>query len=123
MGKKDNVTYSGKTHIAGRPYDITVNKKTSGGEFYCWGKKRKGSGEIFIENTESLNTLVEILFHEIMEATLTEEYKRYQKTGLSLNNQSLTFLFDHEYFDMLCPKVLSALLDTGFVQLVDMRAK
>ena len=122
MAKKENNTdYRGEVTIAGRPYELFLDKKTNGGEFYCWGKKRHGKGQIYVENAKDLRTVVEILLHEVMEATLVEENKRYSVASVDQGNANRVFIFTHEYYETFCPKVLNSLLESGFVQLVDRR--
>lgn len=107
--------------ICGHDYKLTFDKKLSGGEFYCNGKKSTGRGEIYVGDYKDLRGCVEILLHEVIESILCEEDKRFFCSGLEDNNSNRLFIFNHDYFDTLCPKILGSMLSSGMIKLVDNR--
>jgi hypothetical protein len=107
--------------ICGRDYKLTLVKGHKGAEFYCNGKETTCRGEIIIGDYQDLRGICEILIHEALEAILCEDCKRYYQTSHEACNERYLFMFDHDYLDGLCPKLLDALLTSDLFKLTDNR--
>ena len=109
--------------ICGRDYRLNFSKKQSGGEFWCYGKDKSGRGEISIVSGKDLRHTAEILVHEALEAIFAEDNVRYHNSSYDPGNENRFFVFSHHYFDSIGPKLVDALLTSGFFELVDGRKK
>ncbi len=110
--------------ICSRDYKLSFDNKTGryAGEFYSSGSKGAGNGEIKV-HCGDLRTTAEILCHEIMEAILCEDGKRYCSTSYDYDNSRYLFQFSHDYLDGYGAKLLDALITSGMFKLVDCRPK
>lgn len=106
--------------ICGREYKLKFSEPT-GGCFYCSGKSGSGDGEIYIGKYKDISRVAEILLHEIIEAILVEDSKRFVPTGLLDDNSNRLFMFTHEYFDMLICKIIDGMKSSGFFKIIDNR--
>lgn len=108
--------------ICSRKYKLTFDRKQSGGGFWCHGRKSEGRGEICIGHYKSLRNCAEILCHEVVEAILHEDDKRFS-VGREDTNATRQFQFDHDYLNGFGPKLADALLTSGMFKLKDCRPK
>lgn len=102
--------------ICSREYEIRTNKSVGGARFYSWGKNSKGTGLIEIGNYDK-RTCAELLMHEITEAILVEDGKRFIETDREKCNERYLFMFTHDYLDTFGPKLLEAITTSGFFEL------
>lgn len=109
--------------ICSRKYKLTFDRKQSGGAFWINGRKSEGKGEICIGHYRNLRNCAEILCHEMVEAILVEDDKRFCSTGRQDNSARRRFQFDHDYLDNIGPKLVDALLTSGMFKLKDCRPK
>ena len=107
--------------ICSREYQLKFKNGLGGGEFYCDGKHGGGKGLIVIENYKETRRVAEVLCHEILEAILVEDYKRFACTSRELSNPRYFFQFSHDYLDTVGQKLLDALLTSGFFKLMNGR--
>lgn len=107
-------------NICGRKYKLKFSEST-GGQFYCSGKNGGGDGEIYVGRYKDISRFAEVLLHEIIEAILVEDNKRYAKTGIQDGNENRLFIFDHEYFDVFVYKILDGMISSGFFKIIDNR--
>ena len=107
--------------ICSREFKLKFSKKQAGGCFYRFGRKSEGDAEICIGKYKELHYCAEILCHEIMEAILVEDGKRFSCTEYDPCKDRYLFQFSHDYLDGLGPKLLEALLTSGLFKLVDGR--
>ena len=103
-------------NICGRKYKLKFSEPT-GGCFYCNGKNGGGGGEIYVGKYTDISRFTEILLHEIIEAILVEDNKRYMKTGTMESNENRLFIFDHEYLDSFIPKIIDGMISSGFFKI------
>jgi hypothetical protein len=75
------------------------------------------SGGYIVVGTQcgDLNHIFEVLFHEIVEATLAVDNRRWKDEGNNAN--PLMFVFDHAYLDEFCAKVIDSLVSSGCMEL------
>jgi len=107
--------------ICGRDYKLEFNcSKVGGAEFY---KNKDGDGLVRFGKFNDLGFIAEMLVHEAVEAILVEDFKRFACTEKVDEDYRYQFHFDHDYLCTLGPKILDALLSSGFFKLVDGRPK
>lgn len=102
---------------------MEFGKDVGGAEFYTAGRDSGGNGVIRFGDYKDLRFIAEMLVHEALEAILVEDHRRFHCTDFELGNRGYHFLFDHDYFDSVGPKLLDAMLSSGFFRLVDGRPK
>jgi hypothetical protein len=107
--------------ICSRDYKLTFDRDLDGGCFYSYGKTSEGDAEIIVGHYKDLRYCAEILLHEITEAILCEDDKRFSCTAFDDDNSRYLFMFPHDYLDTIGPKLLDALLTSGFFSLIDGR--
>lgn len=104
--------------ICGREYRLRFDSEDDGAGF------RTGCDypEIVLGlGCKSLHHVVSNLVHEIFEATLCEEGKRWGHDEVPDDCTRKMFVFEHDYLHVLGPKLLDAMLSSGFFRLVDGR--
>lgn len=95
-----------KIRISSQEWELKINKRQAGGNFDSLPKKGK-CGVIIVgskSNSFSPGTLV----HEVIEATLAMDKKRYTK-----DDGDYLFSFDHDYLDDFCKKIADSLKSIG----------
>lgn len=90
-----------KIKILGKEWTIKYEKSRSGGEF--WGDKFE-----IIVGTKYPKDIPDILYHEIIEAILTERGLRYNRYSQAANSGYM-FVFDHKEFENLIVDISSVL--------------
>lgn len=109
--------------ICSREYSLRFRKGVDGACFYSNGPKTGGDGVIEIGDYKDVTFVGGVLIHEILEAILYEDCKRYKPPVCGDDHSRYLFCFDHDYLDGLQNKLLEALLTSGFFKLVDVRKK
>lgn len=109
--------------ICSREYALRFRKGNSGACFYSNGPDTNGNGVIEIGDYKDLEFVCGIIIHELVEAILYEDGRRYCPPVVEGDHSRYLFCFDHDYLDGFQNKVLDALLTSGFFRLVDRRPK
>ena len=93
-----------KVIIAGKEWIVKTNKNVSGGKF--------STGSFSIEvGTKYPKDILDIFFHEVVEALLTERNLRYTIQRSQPENGDYLFNFNHEQFSQIIPDLIIALKD------------
>jgi len=100
--------------ICSREWDLKLDPKMTGGEFNTYYPDGKGTITIGTK-WKKPEFRHQVLLHEILEAVLVVDVKRYK---VEKNNEetSYLFVFDHEYLEDLAIKLLDALLSCGLIK-------
>lgn len=109
--------------ICSREYALRFRKGVEGACFYSNGPKTDGDGVIEIGDYKDVTFVGGVLIHEILEAILYEDCKRFKPPVVGDDHSRYLFCFDHDYLDGLQNKLLDAMLTSGFFRLVDGRKK
>ena len=106
--------------ICSRDWDFILDSKRSGGEFNTYNENDNGKGYIVLGTKfKDDNFKFRLLLHEIMEAILVVDTKRFTNRMSSIEKENHLFVFDHEYMDTenLCAKITDALLSCNAIKI------
>ena len=106
--------------VCGRDYRIKFDHDSSGAGFQTCGDYPTVT---LGTDCKSLHHVASNLIHEVIEAVLVEDFKRWADDDDPADCSRKLFVFDHDYFRSFGPKVLDGLLSSGFFKLVDGRPK
>lgn len=79
-----------------------------------YGKDGKGVIELGTKWPDKPN-IVNVLIHEILEATMVGDFKRYQDSSGYNSPRDYSFFFDHDYLHALGHKVGESLRSIGLL--------
>lgn len=106
--------------ICGREYRLAFDRDGSDAAFNTGGDYPT---VVLGLDCKSLHHVASNLVHEIIEATLCEDFKRWGDDDDPGDCSRKLFVFDHDYLRTFGPKIVDALLSSGFFKLVDGRPK
>jgi hypothetical protein len=101
--------------ICSKQWILKKNPRTLGAEFSTRGHSGHGVITIGTQWKDKAHQ-VNMLIHEILEAILVEDYKRYKDSSPHGVNDRYLFVFDHDYLDGLGPKIGAALRSAGVLK-------
>ena len=110
-----------KIKVGHRDYRMTHRKNEYGGRFWTRGIKSDGVGDIII-GTKEFNDLTHRagkVFHEVAEAMLCDDYKRFNKPAPSHEEPDYLFVFSHDYLNEFCDKMVASLITTGYFKITE----
>jgi hypothetical protein len=110
--KKKKETKHKTVRISGRRYDLIFDPTQNGGHFATMTEDGKGSGYVMVgTKCKDSQLILETLLHEIIEATLAVDNRRWKD---ELNDHSpMIFSFDHTYLTEFTSKILDSLISSG----------
>ncbi len=123
--------------VASGPWDIIMRKKHNTidicGEKWTLKFPRSESNASFASTGTHIGyikigkkhrdtqSFINDLVHECIEAILTTDLKRwYDKWDGEKEQRGILCVFDHQYLSALAPKIVTALLSTGFFEVQDL---
>ncbi len=98
--------------ICSRQWTFKKNPKKTGGFFDTHGVDGCGCIELGTKWTNKEN-LIDVLIHEVLEAIMVEDFKRYTDQSGYGSSRDYLFVFDHDYLHGLGAKVGAALRSVG----------
>jgi len=104
-----------KCTVGSRRYDIKFDKSKNGGFFDTTGNKGSGLIEVGVKDVRTKEQILEVLTHEIVEAVLATDDKRWSHYTSTHDSRSHLFIFDHDYIDSLVRQVLTGLETSGAI--------
>lgn len=102
--------------ICSKEYELKTSKKIHGAYFHT-ARKKDSRGEIGITSKATKEITAGYIIHEVIEAILTEDDKRFYNYTNSSEDPNYVFMFDHDYLCGLVHKILDALLSSGIFKL------
>lgn len=98
--------------ICSQQWNFKKNPKKTGGYFTTHGADGRGFIELGTRWKDKEN-LVDVLIHEVLEAIMVEDFKRYTDQSGYESSRDYIFVFDHDYLHGLGAKVGVALRSVG----------
>ena len=110
-----------KIKVGHRDYRLHHDKQHSGGMFWTRGKSCDGIGDIYIGVKEfnNLKNRAGKVFHEVAEAMLCDDNKRLSRPAPSHEEPDYMFVFDHDYLNEFCDKMVESLITTGYFRITE----
>lgn len=103
--------------ICSREWDLKFDPKHTGASFHTYGKPSSGKGVIILGTKwKEKGFKWSILIHEILEAILTTDGKRFERARYQ-DDMDYRFIFNHDYLEELPFKILDALESCGVINL------
>lgn len=106
--------------IVGREYRLKFDAESDGAAFNTGGDYPTITLGLACK---SLHHVASNVVHEVVEVILSEDMKRWGDDNDPLDCTRKLFVFDHDYLRTFGPKVVDALVSSGFFKLVDARPK
>ena len=101
--------------ICSKEWDLKTNPKGTGAEFNTYYPNGRGSITIGTK-WKSKQFQLSLLLHEILEAILTVDQKRFNHR-VDTERENYVFVFDHNYMENLPTKILDALISCGVIKI------
>lgn len=102
-------------NVGSRRYNIKFDKDSNGGHFDTTGSDGNGLIEVGVENNRTKESILETLTHELVEAILATDNKRWSHFTSTHSSRSHLFIFDHDYIDSFTRQLLTGLETSGAI--------